>query len=71
MPEVFVGRQPIYNRRLDVVAYELLFRSGEVNRADITDGDRATSQVVHDAFMEIGLDTIVGSQRAFIRVVPQ
>ncbi len=68
MSDVFVGRQPIYNQRLEVVAYELLFRSGGTNWADITDGEYATSQVVHDAFMEIGLDSLVGPKRAFINL---
>jgi len=68
MPDIFVGRQPIYTRELDVYAYELLFRSGESNRADITNGDRATSQVILNAFMEIGLDTVVGQKLAFINL---
>jgi c-di-GMP-related signal transduction protein len=68
MPDIFVGRQPIYTRQLDVYAYELLFRSGESNRADITNGDRATSQVILNAFMEIGLDTVVGQKLAFINL---
>lgn len=69
MSDIFVGRQPIYDRQLNVVAYELLFRSrGDVNQAEITDGNQATSQVVHDAFMEIGLDLLVGSKRAFINL---
>lgn len=68
MPDVFVGRQPIFDRALDVVAYELLFRSSDANWADITDGEYATSQVVHDAFMEIGLESLVGSKRAFINL---
>ncbi len=66
MIDVFVGRQPIYNRKLDVVAYELLFRSSEANRAGVFDGDQATSQVLHNTFMEIGLDAIVGQKLAFI-----
>lgn len=66
MHDVFVGRQPIYDRKLEVIAYELLFRSGEANRASVLDGDQATSQVVHNTFVEIGLDTIVGQKRAFI-----
>lgn len=66
MPDVFVGRQPIYDRGLTVVAYELLFRSGESNRAGVVDGDQATSQVLHNTFVEIGLDTIVGRKQAFI-----
>lgn len=68
MADVFVGRQPIYTRQLDVFAYELLFRSGESNWADILDGDRATSQVILNTFMEIGLDTIVGQKPAFINL---
>ncbi len=68
MLDVFVGRQPIYDRRLNVVAYELLFRSGEQNQAGVLDGDRATSQVVLNTFLEIGLDTIVGRKRAFFNL---
>jgi EAL and modified HD-GYP domain-containing signal transduction protein len=68
MPEVFVGRQPIFDRQLNVVAYELLFRSSGTNWADITDGEYATSQVVHGAFMEIGLESLVGSKRAFVNL---
>jgi EAL and modified HD-GYP domain-containing signal transduction protein len=68
MHDVFVGRQPIYNRRLDVIAYELLFRSSESNQAGFLDGDQATSQVVLNTFMEIGLETIVGQKPAFINL---
>lgn len=66
--DVFVGRQPIYNRQLDVVAYELLFRGGDTNQAVITDGEKATSQLLVNTFMEIGLGRIVGRARAFLNV---
>ena len=66
MSDFFVGRQPIYNRKLEVVAYELLFRNSEANRADIVDGDQATSRLLHDTFLEIGLDAIVHDKMAFI-----
>ena len=68
MPDVFVGRQPIFDRHFDVVAYELLFRSDSTNWANITDDEYATSQVVYGAFMEIGLDSLVGSKRAFVNL---
>ena len=42
--EVFVGRQPIYTQQLDVFAYELLFRSGEMQHANVTDGNQATAR---------------------------
>ena len=62
----FVGRQPIYDRRLEVIAYEVLFRRGAVAQADVLDGDHATAQVLLNTFLEIGLDAVVGQQRAFI-----
>jgi EAL and modified HD-GYP domain-containing signal transduction protein len=68
MLDVFVGRQAIYNRQLEVFAYELLFRSGVNNYAVIDDGDRATSQVILNTFMEIGLEKIVGEKMAFINL---
>lgn len=66
MHEVLVGRQPIYNKTLDVVAYELLFRNSAENRANIIDGDLATGQLLLNALVEIGLDNLVGSRLAFI-----
>ena len=68
MYEVFVGRQPIYNKALDVVAYELLFRSGSENRADVINCDEATGQVLLNALVEIGLDQLVGDRLAFVNV---
>ncbi len=64
----FVGRQPIYNRALDVYAYELLYRHSSDNRAAFADGDLATSQLIINTFMEIGLENIVGSKPAFINI---
>ncbi len=62
---VFVGRQPIYNADLTTYAYELLFRSSEDNRADFSDGERATARLLLNTFAEIGLERIVGTLPAF------
>jgi EAL and modified HD-GYP domain-containing signal transduction protein len=65
--DVFVARQPIFNKDLGVYAYELLFRSGDqANHAVILGGDSATAQVVLNAFMEIGLTNLVGEHKAFL-----
>lgn len=64
--QIFIGRQPIFNSELEVVGYELLFRSGDVTSFDGVDGDQATSQVINNALMEIGLDEIVGDVPAYI-----
>lgn len=63
MAEIFVGRQPIYTRDLDVYAYELM--PHPINDQSIT-ADKATSQVIINSFMEIGIDKLVGKKTAFI-----
>jgi len=68
LPDVFIGRQPIYDRQLRVMGYELLYRANSVDRAEINNADFATSQVVLNAFAEMGLDRIVGNKKAFINL---
>lgn len=64
--EIFVARQPIFDRRQNIYAYELLFRSGFNNFYDSLDGDYASSKTITDSFMTMGLGTITGNKRAFI-----
>ena len=66
MAEIFVGRQPIYTRDLDVYAYELMSHSVSEDNGETIEGDMATSQVIINAFMEIGIDKLVGKKIAFI-----
>jgi c-di-GMP-related signal transduction protein len=66
--DIFVGRQPIYGRRLELYAYELLYRGSDIDYADFTEGDRATSQVLLNTFTEFGLERIVGGHLAFINL---
>lgn len=68
MPNLYIGRQPIYNRKLDVVAYELLYRDNDQNHARVTDGDTASSQVIINALLEIGLENLIGKHQAFINL---
>ncbi|WP_178862879.1 EAL and HDOD domain-containing protein [Thiomicrorhabdus cannonii] len=65
--DVFVGRQPILDREMNLFAYELLFRgNSEDNRALVVGGDSASAQVMLSAFGDIGLPEVVGDRRAFI-----
>ena len=61
MKNVFVGRQPIFDTKFNVYAYELLYRSSEESStsAGMVDGDQATTQTIINAFVEIGLEKIV------------
>jgi len=66
MQDFFIGRQPIFDRELGIFAYELLFRGGDGNVANFSDGDQATSEVVVSAFVDMGLERVVGESQAFI-----
>jgi EAL and modified HD-GYP domain-containing signal transduction protein len=68
VPKVFIARQPIFDRDLDVTGYELLFRGANQDVAIVSHHDEATSTVVMNAFTEIGLDNVVGDRRAWINV---
>jgi len=48
--EIFIARQPIFDRKLRIYGYELLYRDAEMESANITNGDMATSKVMIDGF---------------------
>lgn len=64
--DVFVARQPIFDRQQKVVGYELLHRTGTVNSYACEDGDLATSEVIINSFLIIGLNTLTRGKKAFI-----
>ncbi len=64
----FVGRQPILTSKRSTYAYELLYRSCEDNVAVFDDAESATAELLVNSFLEIGLERIVGSRRAFINI---
>ncbi|MCA2213223.1 EAL and HDOD domain-containing protein [Jidongwangia harbinensis] len=65
---VHVGRQPIFDRSGDVVAYELLFR-GSVDAVEAGRQDTyATSQVIVNAFTEFGIGEVAGDRLCFINL---
>lgn len=65
--EVFVARQPIFNRNEDVFGYELLYRSSqEVNAFPNIDGDQATAELIINSFLNIGIDRLSNGKPCFI-----
>ncbi len=66
--EVFVGRQPIFDRRQHVVGYELLFRNGTADSAVVVDQEAATATVVLNSITEIGFEQVVGGRPAWINI---
>ena len=61
----FIARQPIFDRREQVYAYELLYRSDEVNRANVINDEYATLKVIANGLL-IGLQRLTTGKRAFI-----
>jgi EAL and modified HD-GYP domain-containing signal transduction protein len=48
---IFVARQPVFTRKMDLWGHELLFRHClETNLAEISDPDQATAKVIVDGF---------------------
>lgn len=71
MQNTFIGRQAIYDKQLNVAAYELLSRSNaEHNEAFVGEynANHATTVVMLNALTEIGLDQLVGNHPAFINL---
>jgi c-di-GMP-related signal transduction protein len=66
--EVYVGRQPIFDRSLSVLGYELLFRDGPSATHASSVGDRATGRVIVNTFAEFGLERLVGTKLAFVNM---
>jgi c-di-GMP-related signal transduction protein len=65
-PQTFVARQPIFDDRDRVVAYELLFRSGLENYFHHdTHHDTATSQVISEGAF-LGLESLAQGKLAFL-----
>lgn len=67
--QLHLGRQPILDRNRNIVAFELLFRSGQKdNFADHLCDSKATVTVINHAFNELGMNATLGSCLGFINV---
>lgn len=63
--DIFVARQPIFDRRRTVVAYELLFRSSLDNFFGKNDPNRASLQMMDTTLLGFGLDALLGDKVGF------
>jgi c-di-GMP phosphodiesterase len=70
-----IARQAIFDKDLNVYAYELLFRrdnqqihSGVDDAFGDAFGDVATSQVINYTFMELGIERVIGNHLAFVNL---
>ncbi|WP_223922660.1 EAL and HDOD domain-containing protein [Geobacter sp. AOG2] len=64
----FLGRQPILNRKQEIVGYELLFRATTANRAEFESYSQASTSVITSALSNFGLHEVLGGKFGFINV---
>lgn len=64
----FLGRQPIVDRKQQLVAYELLFRSDARNSATVDNDVAASASVIQFAFGELGVARVLGPHLGFINL---
>lgn len=65
--DVYVARQPIFNREKEVVAYELLYRDTDKNFFDgSVAASVATSILLMNSYISFGINNLVGDAKAFV-----
>jgi c-di-GMP phosphodiesterase len=66
--QVYVGRQPVFDRNRKAVAYQLLHRSSTINTAEPAMNGNATRELVEHSLLQWGLDQLLGGVPGHIRV---
>lgn len=64
----YVGRQAIFDRKSQIVGYELLYRNSLENRAQFSDVDAASATTMLNAYLDLGLDELVGRLPAWVNL---
>ncbi|MCB1891621.1 MAG: EAL domain-containing protein [Rhodocyclaceae bacterium] len=66
--DIFIGRQPILDLGNQLYAYELLFRQGGQDSAQVSDDLAATATVLSHVFNELGIEEALGPYLGFINL---
>ncbi len=64
--DVYVARQPIFDRNMNVFGYELLYRRSVNNFYEGIDDNQATAELINNAFLSMHSHEITGGTKAFI-----
>ncbi|EHR41162.1 EAL and HDOD domain-containing protein [Alishewanella jeotgali] len=62
----YIARQPIFNKAKETIGYELLFRDGEANAFPKIDADEATSKLIMQHHLLMGVEKVTSNKLAFI-----
>lgn len=64
--DIYIARQPIFNKNLSIYGYELLYRSDSKNRYENEDHNGATVELVKNSFLVLDFDHLTDGTRGFI-----
>ena len=64
--DVYVARQPIFDRRMNVLGYELLYRRSMNNFYEGTSDSQATAEIINNAFLSMHFNELTSGNKAFI-----
>ncbi len=64
--DVFVGRQPILDRKGNTFAYELLFRGGQQNSHIDGGSDADSNQLIYNCLNVMGYEKITAGKKGFV-----
>lgn len=64
--EVYVARQPIFDRKMGTYGYELLYRRSKNNFFEGISDDQATAELINNAFLVMRINELTNGTRAFI-----
>ena len=66
--DIYVARQPIFDRSQKVIGYALLYRSGLTNSYDGADGTEASLAVIRNTFLFLGERIVAPPRKVFIKL---
>lgn len=64
--DIYVARQPIFDRNMHVYGYELLYRKSMNNFYEGTDDNQSTLELIRNVFLTMHLPKLTGGSKAFI-----
>lgn len=64
--DIYVARQPIFDRNMNVYGYELLYRRGTNNFYEGIDDNKSTAELINNAFLTMHIYELTGGTKAFI-----
>lgn len=64
--DVYVARQPIFDCKMNIYGYELLYRRSMNNFYEGLDDNQATAELINNTFLVMQLDELTSGAKAFI-----